>query len=244
MQAIILAGGYGTRLYPLTIDAPKPMIEVGGKPMIEYLIEKLKNTGEISEIFIVSNEKFSHVFEEWLERKKITNITIINDGTTSNEDRLGSIGDIQYVIQKAEIKQDVIILWGDNFMEDDFKKLFENFHKKGNTIGLYDVGDLEYVKQLSSPILDADMRIISFIEKPTQPTSSLVWTLVYVLKNTSLKHIDDVIKNGQADRAGDFIAYLCQKEPIYGQILEGKWFDIGTLEQLKKAEEWIHLKKR
>ena len=110
MQAIILAGGYGTRLYPLTIDAPKPMIEVGGKPMIEYLIEKLKNTGEISEIFIVSNEKFSHVFEEWLERKKITNITIINDGTTSNEDRLGSIGDIQYVIQKAEIKQDVIIL--------------------------------------------------------------------------------------------------------------------------------------
>lgn len=105
-------------------------------------------------------------------------------------------------------------------MEDDFTKLFENFHKKGNTVGLYDVGDLEYVKQLSNPLLDAEMRIISFIEKPSRPTSSLVGTLVYVLKNDSLKHIGDTIKNGQADRAGDFIAYLCQKEPVYGHVLE------------------------
>lgn len=105
------------------------------------------------------------------------------------------------------------------------------------------MGDLEYVKQLSNPVLDNNNRIISFIEKPTEPTSSLIGTLVYVLQNRSLTYVADVIKNGQADRAGDFIAYLCQKEPVYGHILEGTWFDIGTLEQLKKAEEWIELKR-
>ncbi len=88
MQAIILAGGYGTRLYPLTIDAPKPMIPVAGKPMIEYLLEKITHRSDISEIFIVSNEKFAHVFEAWLEKNPNQKITIVNDGTVSNETRL------------------------------------------------------------------------------------------------------------------------------------------------------------
>lgn len=110
MQAIILAGGYGTRLYPLTINAPKPMIPVAGKPMVEYLIEKLKNIPEIHDIFIVSNNKFAHVFDEWLAQSNYSNIHIINDGTNSNEDRLGSIGDIHYVMQHAKIDEDVMII--------------------------------------------------------------------------------------------------------------------------------------
>lgn len=244
MQAIILAGGYGTRLYPLTIDAPKPMIQVGGRPMIEYLVEKLQKIAEIRDIFIVSNNKFSHVFEEWLEKSPYRNIRIINDGTMSNEDRLGSIGDIRYVLQHADINDDVIILGGDNLIEDDFQDLFKNFHKKGNTVGLYDVEDLEYVKQLSNPLLDEDRRITAFIEKPAQPTSSLIGTLVYLLKRESLRYIDEVVQSGQTDRAGDFIAYLCQREAVYGHVLQGKWFDIGTMEQLQKAEEWIQLKSR
>lgn len=131
MQAIILAGGYGTRLYPLTINAPKPMIQVGGKPMIEYLIKKLENLGNISEIFIITNAKFSHVFEEWLKNKtKKIHMTIINDGTTSNEDRLGALGDIQYVLDTHKITEDVIILAGDNFFEDDLIDMVENFKAK------------------------------------------------------------------------------------------------------------------
>lgn len=130
MQAIILAGGYGTRLYPLTINAPKPMISVGGRPMIEYLIEKLRNIPEIGDIFVVSNNKFAHVFDEWLAKSNYKNIHIINDGTTSNEDRLGSVGDIQYVIEHANITEDLMIIGGDNFVEDDFSELVANFHKK------------------------------------------------------------------------------------------------------------------
>jgi glucose-1-phosphate thymidylyltransferase len=130
MHAIILAGGYGTRLYPLTINAPKPMIEVGGRPMIEYLIEKLRNIPEINDISIITNQKFAHVFDTWLERSLYKNIHIINDGTTSNEDRLGSVGDIQYVLDHTRIDEDLMIIGGDNFVEDDFFGLIVNFHKK------------------------------------------------------------------------------------------------------------------
>lgn len=239
MQAIILAGGYGTRLYPLTINAPKPMIEVGGRPMIEYLIDKLRNISEISEIFIVSNDKFAHVFDEWLKKSHYSNIHIINDGTTSNEDRLGSVGDVQYVLDHAHVDEDLMIIGGDNFVEDNFQNIVANFHQKWNIIGLYDVGDIEYVKQLGHPVLDESMRITSLIEKPSEPTSSLASTLVYILKNTDLHWIKTVIESGKADRAGDLIAFLCQKEEVYGSVLQWQWFDIGTLEQLKKAEEWV-----
>lgn len=242
MQAIILAGGYGTRLYPLTINAPKPMITVGEKPMIEYLVEKLNKIADISEIFIVSNAKFSHVFEEWLQGKKFSNITIVNDGTLTNEDRLGSVGDIQYVIENYDINQDVIILGGDNFFEDSLQNAVDLFHKKGNVIVLHEEKDLELVKGFNNLEMDEDNKVMNFIEKPANPTSTLHATLIYILKNSSLSHVKDVIESGKADRAGDFIAYLCQKDDIYGTPLEGEWFDIGTLDQLKKAEDWIHLK--
>ncbi len=242
MQAIILAGGYGTRLHPLTLDIPKPMIMVGWKPMIEYLVEKLNKINEISEIFIVSNAKFSHVFKEWLEDNNFPNITIINDGTLTNEDRLGSVGDIQYVIQNYDISEDVMILGWDNFFEDGLQSAVDLFHKKGNTIVLHEEKDLELVKGFNNLEMNEDGKVLNFIEKPENPTSPLHATLIYILQNSSLRHIDAVIASGKADRAWDFIAYLCKKDDIYGTSLDGEWFDIGTLEQLKKAEDWIHLK--
>lgn len=127
MQAIILAGGYGTRLHPLTLNAPKPMVPVGGRPIVDYLIEKLDTIGGFSQIFIVTNEKFAHVFDLWKHEKKRNDITIINDGTTAPENRLGSLGDIQFVIDNHRINEDVLILGGDNFFEDDLQCLLETF---------------------------------------------------------------------------------------------------------------------
>ena len=130
MQAIILAGGYGTRLYPLTIDAPKPMIPVAGRPMIEYLLDKILPRSEISHIFIVSNEKFSHVFETWLEKNPNPKITIVNDGTTSNETRLGPVGDLQFLLDKYTIDEDVLILGGDNLFEDSLDEVISILNEK------------------------------------------------------------------------------------------------------------------
>jgi glucose-1-phosphate thymidylyltransferase len=134
MQAIILAGGYGTRLHPLTLNAPKPMVPIGGRPMVDYLIDKLDVIGEFSQIFIVTNQKFAHIFDAWKEEKKRNDIIVVNDGTTSPDNRLGSLGDIQFVINNHSIDEDVLILGGDNFFEDDLRGLLYSFTKHGDTI--------------------------------------------------------------------------------------------------------------
>lgn len=249
MKAIILAGGYGTRLYPLTINAPKPMVPVAGRPMIEYLIDKIINRTDISEIFIVSNEKFAHVFEEWLQKNPNPKITIINDGTTSNETRLGPVGDLNLLMEKHNIDEDVLIFGGDNLFEDDLSSVIETLHKKGDVVGLYDVGDLELAKGLGNVTLGEDNRVSSFVEKPENPSSSLCATMIYGLKKEHLKYIPLLLEewkrqNAGEIKAGEMIAYIMKNEPVYGQTLEWKWFDIGTLEQLQKAEEWINLKNK
>lgn len=247
MQAIILAGGYGTRLYPLTLNAPKPMIPVSGRPMIEYLIDKINNRHDIHEIFIVSNEKFSHIFEEWLAQKPNPKITIINDGTTSNETRLWPIGDLRFLMQKHTLSEDIIILGGDNLFEDDLSDFIDNFNKNGDTVLLYDVGDKELAKQLGNVTLGTDNAILSFIEKPENPTSTLSATMVYALKKEHLKYVPLLLeewkeKNAWEIKAGELIAYIMRFEKVWWHTLTGKWFDIGTLEQLQKAEDWIRLK--
>jgi len=239
MQAIILAGGYGTRLYPLTINAPKPMISVGNRPMIEYLIDKLDGLGCVSEIFIVTNGKFAHVFDTWKAVKWRNDIKIVNDMTLSNEDRLWSLGDIQFVIENYQITEDVLILGGDNFFEDDLSEILSVFQRKWDVIALYDVENLELVKQLSTLTMSNEDRILDFIEKPEHPVSSLCATLIYIFKNQTLPQIWEVIRLWKADRAWDLISHLCKIQDIYGQTLTGKWFDIGSMEQLQKAEEWL-----
>lgn len=247
MKAIILAGGYGTRLYPLTLNAPKPMVPVAGRPMIEYLVEKIANRSDISEIFIVSNEKFAHIFETWLQKNPNPKITIINDGTTSNETRLGPIGDLYFLMERYTLDEDLLILGWDNLFEDDLSSVMETLKEKGDVVGLYDVGDLELAKGLGNVTLGDDEKVTSFVEKPEHPSSSLCATMIYALKKEHLKYIPLLLqewkeKNAGEIKAGEMIAYIMKHEPVYGQVLRWKWFDIGTLEQLQKAEEWINLK--
>lgn len=239
MQAIILAGGYGTRLYPLTLNAPKPMVPVWGRPMVDYLLDKINALGCFTQIFIVTNDKFAHVFDAWKEEKRRDDIIIVNDGTLSNEDRLWSLGDIQFVIDNYEITEDVMILGGDNFFEDDLSEMIRIFQKKWDSIALYDVENLELVKQLSTLTMNAENKILDFIEKPENPTSTLIATLIYCFKKSTLWHIQDVIELGKADRAWDLIASICKVEDIYGYHLRGKWFDIGSMKQLNETEEWL-----
>lgn len=239
MQAIILAGGYGTRLYPLTLNAPKPMVPVWGRPMVDYLVEKIDALGQFSQIFIVTNDKFAHVFDLWKSEKKRHDIVIINDGTTSAENRLGSLWDIQFVLDNYTIDEDVMILGGDNFFEDNLEALLEIFSSQWDVVGLYDTQSLEASKQLSNLILDNHNTILSFVEKPENPTSTLCATLIYCFQNSTLWQIKTVIKSWKSDRAWDLIAHICTVQKIQGHTLKGKWFDIGSIAQLEDAEKWI-----
>lgn len=240
MQAIILAGGYGTRLYPLTINIPKPLVTIADKPLLQYLVEKLEKIEEIKEIYVVTNNKFFQNFLDW--EKKFDHqkdIIITNDKTNSNNDRLWSVWDIQFVLDNYTISEDTLILGGDNLFEDDLQGLLKTFHTRGSTIGIYELDNIEHVKSMGHPSIDTTWKVISFIEKPHAPTSRFISTLIYALKHSDLKEASEVIRMWKADRAWDLIAHLVNKKDIYISQLAWKWFDIGTFEELKRAEIYI-----
>ncbi len=266
MKAIILAGGYGTRLGALTENKAKALLEVAGKTILDHLLEKLMrlscltnspnfsnlastsvSSTSISSIHIVTNQKFYADFAAWKARKIEENnsssvtipLTIINDGTTNNENRLGSIGDINFAIEQEKINDDLLILGGDNLFEDDLPEFISFFQKKGTSIMLYDVKSMSLARTLGIASVDPRQKIISFVEKPEQPTSTLASTLIYALKKEHLSFIKRALAGGKADRAGDFIKYLSECQEVFGMPLRGKWFDIGTPESLKKAGEFF-----
>ncbi len=181
MKAIILAAGYGTRLYPLTLNKPKPLLEVAGKPIIEHIINKIEEVEEIDKVFIVTNAKFYKNFKEWCERfKSEKKIKIINDKTKSNEDRLGSLGDINFVIEKEKIKEDALIIAGDNFFHFSLKEFLESLRRPDKSaVVLYDVKDRELAKQYGIVGVNEENRMMEFQEKPAEPKSTLASTGVY-----------------------------------------------------------------
>ncbi|MBI2669520.1 nucleotidyltransferase family protein [Candidatus Woesearchaeota archaeon] len=242
MHALILAAGYATRLYPLTLDKPKPLLEVAGKPIVGHIADRLQNI-PIEKIFVVTNNRFYTDFEKWLQTYSSSKpITIINDGTNSNEDRLGAIGDIDFVLRTKNIHEDLLIIGGDNLFEDDLVDFLRFFERNGSSILLQDVKNIDVAKKFGVVTLDQTGKIIQFIEKPEHPSSTLASTLVYALKKEHLELLSRVKEQGKWDRPGDFIAYLSPRRTVYGNILRGRWFDIGSLDQLEEANKAFQLK--
>ncbi len=240
MKAIVLAAGYATRLYPLTKDKPKPLLEVAGKPIIDHIINKIEEIDEVDEIFIVTNAKFYNYFQGWLaEFDSNKKIKIINDKTTSNEDRLGSLGDVNFVIEKENIKDSVLIVAGDNLFEFSLKDFVES-HKKHNksAVALYDVQDKELAKLYGIVGVNQEGKMIEFEEKPLKPKSTLASTGVYIYPPHVLPMLQEFVKKYKnSDKAGNFLEWLHKKEHVYCYITKERWFDIGTLDQLEKAKK-------
>ena len=243
MKAIILCAGYATRLYPLTKNNPKPLLKVGGKPMVEHVLDKIDELEVIDCVYIVTNDKFSTHFNEWKENSlRESKIIIVNDGTTSNEDRLGSVGDIQFVLDNANIQDDVIIINGDNLFEDSLNGMYSMFNEKdGSVVAFKDVKDLEIAKLMGVAALNEEGRIIEFVEKPAQPKSTFVSTGIYMIKKEDLHFIKKVLEtNNQTGevKTGEMIIYMMDKTNVYGKVFNKAWFDVGSHEQLKEADEY------
>lgn len=233
MKCIILAAGYATRLYPLTIDTPKPLLQVGKKKVIEYILGKVEKSPEIDEVFIVTNMKFFSNFEIWKESYKSRKpLKILNDGTTSNENRLGAIGDINFAIKIENINDDLLVIAGDNLFEFNVEDLIGFFEgKKSSVIAVSRLSDMEEVKKMGVVEMDETDRIIGFEEKPLHPRTSLASTGCYIF---SKKDIGD-IKSKSHDRPGDFISEISRIKPVYAHEIKGTWLDIGSFKQLEEA---------
>jgi len=231
MKALILAAGYATRLYPLTRDYPKPLLKVGHKPIINYIIDGLKELDEVDEIIVVANSKFMPLFKKWKTGLKIKKrISLVDDLTRSHDDRRGAIGDINFVINKKHLKDSLLVVGGDNLFDAELKD-FLSF-VKGNphpVIGAYNIKDKQQAKNYGVVKLDVKSRLIDFEEKPDKPQSTLVAMCLYYFPKGKIGLIKEYLnmKTDKHDATGFYIDWLRKRVPVYGFVFEGRWYDIG-----------------
>ena len=242
MKALVLAAGYATRLRPLTDSVAKPLLPIGGRPMIEWIADKLADVAELDEVHVVTNGRYAPDFAAWADGR---GATVHDDGTTSNEDRLGAIGDIQFVVERAGIDDDLLIVAGDNLFDFSLADYVAFWRGKGvaSSVAVHDVGDLELAKEYGVVELDADDRVIALVEKPADPPSTLVSTATYLLHREHLPLVQRYLDEGNSpDQPGKLFVWLHQREPVYGYRFTGEWLDIGNPEQLLEADNRLRAK--
>jgi glucose-1-phosphate thymidylyltransferase len=240
MKAILLAAGYATRLYPLTLTTPKPLLPVAGRPMIEYVLRAIESIN-IDRIYVVINERFAAAFNQWLLNRgcDFTGITLVNDGSTDDSNKLGAIGDLHLTLVQEGIDDDVLVVGGDNLFSEDLGG-FGDFCRKQQApvIGVREIPDLELIKKYSSIETGRDGRIISFEEKPAQPKSTLVGTALYFYPRATLPLIKKYVSEGNnPDQPGKLVQWLYSRTPFYTWTVPGTWIDIGSKETLDQASQ-------
>ncbi len=245
MKNIVLAAGYATRLYPLTENFPKPLLEVNGKSILDHLLADLDSIDEINEHIIVSNAKFAGIFNEWAAKSTYKKpIRVLNDGSLSNETRLGAVKDIIFAIDECSIDEDIIVVAGDNLLDFSLSH-FVNFAKEKNASAVmvsYEE-DVEELRRCGVMIPDENMRIISMEEKPHEPKSNWCVGPFYYYKKNDLALIKESVNAGcGVDAPGSLVCYMCEKTDVYALEMPGSRYDIGgfdSYEEVKKVYNGI-----
>lgn len=238
MKTLILCAGYATRLYPLTLNQPKHLLPIAGKPMLQYIIDELEKIEEIDEIYLVTNQKFFSVFDDWVKKLKIKKkIHVFNDGTLSDDTKLGAIGDMDFVINEAKIDDDLLVIAGDNLFKLNLRDFINFFKEKGTAIAVYDVKNKELMKKYGEVKLDSDKRLIHFQEKPQEPQTTLAAIGMYLFPKNQLGIIKQYLsEKNSPDQPGKYIQWLYQRQPVYGFVFTEGWYDIGDIDQYHQAD--------
>jgi glucose-1-phosphate thymidylyltransferase len=241
MNILILAAGYATRLYPLTLNQAKPLLEVAGKPMIEWVLDNLAPIPGINRVYVVTNSKFAGDFQVWadryVKRQPGLHFKIVNDGSTGDSDKLGAIGDIQHVIQTEGLGgEDLIVVAGDNLFSQSLEGFAQAARGSAATLAVYDVGDLEAIKKYNNITVDAEGVITHFEEKPAHPASTLTGIALYYYAKETVPLFKTYIEEGNnPDQPGRFVQWLHTRRPVKTWQVPGIWFDIGSKETLEEA---------
>jgi glucose-1-phosphate thymidylyltransferase len=247
MKALILAAGYATRLHPLTENRAKSLLPVGGRPMIDWIIDKIDEVDEVDEVHLVTNARFADDFSRWATTR---DVLVHDDGTTSNEDRLGAIGDIAFVVDRQGWERDgLLVIAGDNLFDfslADYVDFWRARDEEGaSAIALYEHHQRELLSQYGIVEVAADGRVKSFIEKPDNPRSNLVATATYIYDRAHVALLHAYLAEGNsADAPGSFIAWLHERAPVYGYRFAGEWLDIGDHSQLLEADNRLRARAR
>ena len=230
MIVIILAGGYAKRLWPLTENMVKPLLPIKGKPIINYIMDKLAEVDDIEKVIISTNKRFEHQFKNWLSQQKYEKVRVHAEPTRREEEKIGAIKAISELVVENRTNQYMIVA-GDNYFSSNLKNFIRYCQKKkASTIAVYDIKDLSLAKEYANIEIDENRRIVNVKEKPRKPKSTLVGTCIYFFPQDSLRRIHEYLREGNpSDSPGHFIEWLHKKEDVYGYVLRGHWTDIGTI---------------
>lgn len=242
MKLVILAAGYATRLYPLTLNQPKPLLEVAGKPMLEHVLDNLLPIREIDHVYLVTNAKFAGHFEAWAEeyrsrKASVPSLTVINDRSTDDSNKLGAIGDLNLVLTTQNINDDIIVVAGDNLFSHGLEE-FGRFCREKNApvLAVYDVDDLEAIKKYNAIEVDNEGRITFFEEKPQHPKSTLTGIALYFYPAWTLPLTRQYIEEGNnPDQPGRLVQWMYKQTAFYTWKVPGIWYDVGSKETLEEA---------
>jgi glucose-1-phosphate thymidylyltransferase len=243
MNVLILAAGYATRLYPLTLTKAKPLLDVAGKPMIEWVLDNLAPVEGIDTVYVVTNNKFANDFQEWAnsyqQRRPNARFKIINDGSNDDSDKLGAIGDINLVLVREDLgRDDLLVVAGDNLFSEPLTEFVTQARGSEATLATYDVGNLEAIKKYSAITTDEDGVLTSFEEKPAEPKSTLTGIALYYFSRETIPLFTTYIAAGNnPDQPGRFIQWLYPRKKVKTFQITGTWFDIGSKETLEEANE-------
>lgn len=243
MIAILLVAGYATRLYPLTINTPKPLLPVAGRAMLDYIVDEIDTLPDISTICLVSNNRFAGHFEEWAKTRRQVNpntpIVVLDDGTTDNQTRLGAIGDIRFAIDTLGIDEDVVIVAGDNLFTYRMRDMYDFFRRTGkDTLIAIHVPEKSQLQKLAVATLDEDGKVLKMVEKPSVPESDTAIYATYFYRKETLPLIQKYLDEGNTpDAPGNFPAWLYTRQDVYAFRADGTCIDIGTPENYQDVCE-------
>ena len=231
MKAIILAAGYATRLYPLTIDKPKALLPIAGKPILDYIVDEIETIDEVTSLAIISNDKFYGNFEDWKSNRKTRlDITVLNDNTTDDTNKLGAVGDISFAIDRLGIDEDILVMAGDNIFTFKLKE-FADYYKEKNadTILAKKIDNINDLKRMGNAVLDENGKVLDMVEKPENPPSDVAVFAVYMYKKETVPMIKQYLaEGGNPDAPGFLPSWLHKKKDVYAYLFNGDCYDIGN----------------
>ena len=240
MIALILAAGYATRLYPLTINMPKALLPINNKPIIDYIIEQIETIDAVNEIIVISNHKFAENFYNWAEILNCSKkLSVIDDNTTTEETRRGAIGDILYAIEEKNIDDEILVIAGDNFFTYSLKDYYDYYRKIGrDCVCVKKFDNRELLKQFGVALLDDKGMVIDIEEKPQNPKTDTAVYATYMYKRDTVPMFRQYIKEGnKPDAPGYFLEWLYKRKEVYAYTFNGECYDIGTPESYRSVCE-------
>jgi glucose-1-phosphate thymidylyltransferase len=220
----------------LTDTVAKELLPVGGRPILDWILDRLAEVEGLDEVHVVTNAQKAAQFERWAAGR---DVIVHDDGTTSNDDRLGAIGDIAFVLDRTGLDDDVLVIAGDNLFTFSLAELVAFWRSKAgaSALAVHDVGTLDLARKYGIVELDPDGRVVSFVEKPERPASTLAATATYVYDREHVRLVPRYLAEGNPpDQPGRLVAWLCGREPVYGFVFAGEWLDIGDPDQLQEAD--------